>query len=40
MSVNIPTHFVEEYTSTLQLLLQRRGSKLERTVMVGAHVGA
>ena len=39
MSVNIPTHFVEEYTSTLQLLLQQTDSKFSGTVSGDTHVG-
>lgn len=39
MSVNLPTHFVQEYANNVALLLQQRGSKLRRTVMTGTHVG-
>lgn len=39
MSINIPTHYVEEYTSMLQLLLQQRESKFSAAVMTGMHVG-
>jgi hypothetical protein len=39
MSVNIPTHFVQQYASNVQLLLQQQGSKLRPYVMTGSHVG-
>lgn len=39
MSINIPVHFVQQYSTNLQLLLQQRGSKLRDTVMSGTHVG-
>lgn len=39
MSVNIPTHFVQQYSSNIDLLLQQRGSKLSNAVMSGSHVG-
>ena len=39
MSVNIPTHYVQQYSSNIQLLLQQKGSKLRNTVMTGSHVG-
>lgn len=39
MSVNIPTHFVQQYSTNIQLLLQQKGSKLRNAVMVGSHVG-
>jgi hypothetical protein len=39
MSVNIPTHYVQEYSSNIELLLQQRGSKLRDAVMQGSHVG-
>jgi hypothetical protein len=35
MSVNIPTHYVQQYSTNLQLLLQQKGSKLRDAVMVG-----
>lgn len=39
MSVNIPTHFVQQYSANIALLLQQKGSKLRNAVMTGAHVG-
>lgn len=39
MSINIPTHYVQQYSTNVQLLLQQRGSKLRDTVMSGTHVG-
>lgn len=39
MSVNLPTHFVQQYSSNVGLLLQQKGSKLRNAVMNGAHVG-
>lgn len=39
MSVNVPTHFSEEYTSLIQLKLQQMGSRLAGAVMNGTHVG-
>lgn len=39
MSVNIPTHFVQQYATNIQLLLQQKGSKLRPYVMMGSHVG-
>ncbi len=39
MSVNIPTHYVQQYSTNIALLLQQKGSKLRNTVTVGSHVG-
>lgn len=39
MSVNLPTHYVQQYSSNINLLLQQRGSKLRGTVTQGAYVG-
>lgn len=39
MSVNLPSHFVMQYASTINLLLQAKGSKLRDKVMTGSHVG-
>jgi len=39
MSVNIPAHYVQQYSSNIQLLLQQRGSKLRNFCMEGSHVG-
>lgn len=39
MSINIPTHFVQQYSTNIQMLLQQKGSKLRNAVMMGSHVG-
>lgn len=39
MSVNIPTHYYQQYSSNIQLLLQQMGSKLSGAVMTGTHSG-
>lgn len=39
MSVNIPTHYVQQYATTVALLLQQRGSKLRNTVTMGSYIG-
>lgn len=39
MSINLPTHFVQQYSTNIALLLQQKGSKLRNAVMTGAHVG-
>lgn len=40
MSINInPTHYVQQYSTNLELLLQQKGSKLRDAVMTGTHVG-
>lgn len=39
MSVNIPTHYAQQFSSNIQLLLQQKGSRLRDAVMVGKHVG-
>lgn len=39
MSVNLPTHFVREYATNIQLLLQQKGSKLRDAVTTGMYVG-
>lgn len=39
MSINLPTHYVQQYSSNIALLLQQKGSKLRNAVTVGAHVG-
>lgn len=39
MSVNLPTHFVQQYSTNINLLLQQKGSKLRNTVSVGSYVG-
>lgn len=39
MSVNLPSHYVREYSTNLELLLQQKGSKLRGAVTVGNYVG-
>jgi hypothetical protein len=39
MSLNIPTHYVSQFSTNLELLLQQKGSKLRDTVTVGTYVG-
>ena len=39
MSVNIPVHYVQQYSSNINLLLQQKGSKLRGAVTSGSHVG-
>jgi hypothetical protein len=39
MSVNIPTHYVQQYSTNIDLLLQQKGSKLSGHVSTGSHVG-
>lgn len=39
MSVNIPTHYVQQYSTNIQLLLQQMGSKLRGAVTVGSYTG-
>ncbi len=39
MSVNLPSLYAQQFATTVQLLLQQKGSKLRPYVMEGAHVG-
>lgn len=39
MSINIPTHYVQQYSTNIALLLQQKGSKLRDKVMTSSHVG-
>lgn len=39
MSVNLTTHFVQQYSTNIQLLLQQQGSKLRNAVTVGSYTG-
>lgn len=39
MSVNLANHYVQQYGTNIDLLLQQRGSKLRDRVMIGSHVG-
>lgn len=39
MSVNIPTHYAQQFATNIQLLLQQKGSRFRNAVMEGSHVG-
>jgi hypothetical protein len=39
MSVNLPSHYVQQFSTNTNLLLQQKGSKLKGAVMTGSHVG-
>jgi hypothetical protein len=39
MSFSVPTHFVQQYTTNVSLLLQQKGSKLRNSVTVGSYTG-
>lgn len=39
MSVNIPNHYVSQFSSNVALKLQQEGSRLRRAVTMGSHVG-
>lgn len=39
MSVNVPDHYVLQFSSNVELLLQQKGSKLGGAVMTGSHSG-
>lgn len=39
MSVNIPNHYVQEYATNIELLLQQKGSKLRGLVTSGTYIG-
>lgn len=39
MSINLPTHFVQQYSTNIALLLQQKGSKLRGAVTTGTHTG-
>lgn len=39
MSINIPTHYVQQYTSNVSMLLQQKVSKLRAAVMTGSYTG-
>lgn len=39
MSVSVPTHYNQQYTSNVQLLVQQRGSKLRDCVSFGSYTG-
>jgi len=39
MSVNIPTHYAQQFATNIELLLQQKGSKLRNTVTSDSYVG-
>ena len=39
MSINLTTHYVQQYSTNIQLLLQQKGSKLRNAVTTGSYVG-
>lgn len=39
MSVNIPSHYAQEFATNIELLLQQKGSKLRGLVMSGSYIG-
>ncbi|HET6890533.1 MAG TPA: phage capsid protein [Pyrinomonadaceae bacterium] len=39
MSINLPTHYVQQYSTNIALLLQQKGSKLRNAVTVGSYTG-
>jgi hypothetical protein len=39
MSINLATHFIQQYSTNINLLLQQKGSKLKDKVTMGSHVG-
>lgn len=39
MSVNLPSLYVQQFATNVQLLLQQKGSRLRNSVMTGSHVG-
>jgi len=39
MSINIPTWYVSQFSTNIQLLLQQKGSRLREAIMTGTHVG-
>lgn len=39
MGLNVPAHYVTQFTTNVQLLLQQEGSKLRSTVSVGDYTG-
>jgi len=39
MSINIPNHYAQQYATTVELLLQQKGSKLRNAVTTGSYIG-
>lgn len=37
--INVPSHYIMQFSTNLQLLLQQKGSKLEDTVTIGTYQG-
>lgn len=40
MSINIPTLYVQQFSTNIQTLVQQKGSRLRKTVTNGSHVGS
>lgn len=40
MSINLPTLYVEQFSTNIQTLVQQKGSRLRKTVTNGTHVGS
>jgi len=40
MSINIPTHYAQQFATNVSLLLQQQGSRLRKSVMSGQHIGS
>ena len=40
MSINLPTLYVEQFSTNIQTLVQQKGSRLRKTCMTGTHVGS
>lgn len=39
MSANLPSLFVQQFATNIQLLVQQKGSRLRNSVMTGSHIG-
>lgn len=39
MSINLPTHYVQQYANTISLLLQQKNSRFESAVTTGSYIG-
>lgn len=39
MASQVPTHYVQQFSSNIKLLLQQEGSRLRPAVMTGSHIG-
>lgn len=40
MSINVPTYFIKQYASNVEMLLQQKQSRLRGAVMTGSHTGS